>query len=110
MSVSKNGHISDMVKKISGGKKLSAQGQDRKKLHAKRLRLKHLHRDADGERAALRDLPASELPPASSSNAARQARSRLNITHPVDWQALHLKGSSERERSSDSNDESEVEN
>ena len=31
-------------------------------------------------------MPNDTQPPASESNRARQARSRLNITHPVRWQ------------------------
>ena len=30
-------------------------------------------------------MPHDTPPPASESNRARQARSRLNITHPVRW-------------------------
>ncbi len=31
------------------------------------------------------DAMKRDLPPASSGNRARQARSRLNTTHPVQW-------------------------
>lgn len=31
-------------------------------------------------------MPNDSPPPASESNRARQARSRLNITHPVRWE------------------------
>jgi len=79
-----------MVKKISGKERNRSEERNRKPLHAKRLRLKSLHRDVAGERAELENLRPDELPPASSSNAARQARSRLNITFPVNWQDLHL--------------------
>jgi hypothetical protein len=34
-------------------------------------------------------LPPDQLPPASSGNAARQIRSRLNNTFPVNWLELH---------------------
>ncbi len=79
-----------MVKKISGSKKLG--GRERKQLQSKRLKLKSLHRDVAAERAELMQKPADELPPASASNAARQVRSKLNNTFPVNWQELHLKG------------------
>ncbi len=52
--------------------------------------MKKLHSKSVTERNDLQNLPPEELPPASSSNAARQVRSRLNITFPVDWQDLHL--------------------
>lgn len=35
-------------------------------------------------------MPHETPPPASSSNRARQATSRLNITHPVQWQDAEL--------------------
>lgn len=89
-----------MVKKISGS------GKKGKPLQSKRLKLKRLHRDSAVEREALRDVSADQLPPASSSNAARQARSRLNITFPVDWQALHLR--KESDASPDENAEDEA--
>ena len=79
-----------MVKKISGRKTAAGDAEAKKQLHARRLRLKSLHQHSTVESNELRGLPADQLPPASSSNAARQARSRLNITFPVDWQKLHL--------------------
>lgn len=93
-----------MVKKISGQKPGSGKGKERKQLHGKRLKLKSLHSNAADERNALKEIPADQLPPASTSNAARQVRSRLNITFPVDWQALHLK-----KRPEASSDEDEAE-
>ena len=80
-----------MVKKISGRKTAVGDAEAKKQLHAKRLKLKGLHQHSTVESNELRGLPADRLPPASSSNAARQARSRLNITFPVDWQELHLR-------------------
>ncbi len=80
-----------MVKKISG------QSGNPKQLQSKRLKLKKLHKHAAHDRSELEGLPADKLPPASSSNAARQARARLNITFPVSWQDPHLKKASERE-------------
>ena len=70
-------------------KKTTDQGG--KGLHPKRLKLKRLHKHVAHDSSELAGLPAEKLPPASSSNAARQARARLNITFPVDWQDLHLK-------------------
>lgn len=35
-------------------------------------------------------MPSDSPPPASESNRARQARSRLNITHPVSWRDAAL--------------------
>ena len=75
-----------MVKKITGGDGKPAKG---KQLQAKRLKLKHLHKHVAGERDELSGLPADELPAASASNAARQARSKLENTFPVDWFELH---------------------
>ena len=82
-----------MVRKVT--KRGSGTGDDSggKKLQAKRLRLKRLHRSLSEDRKELQDLPADQLPPASANNAARQARSRLNITFPVNWQELHLRKS-----------------
>lgn len=82
-----------MVKKISGQNRSSGDTGERKQLHAKRLKLKKLHGHVVTDRAALEGLPPDQLPPASVSNAARQARSRMNTTFPVDWQKLHLKDS-----------------
>ena len=39
------------------------------------------------------------LPPASSSNAARQQRSRRNDTHPIRWQDADLEQSYNVDRS-----------
>lgn len=80
-----------MVKKVAGHDRNSSSGGRRKKLQSRSLKLKKLHKDVAPDRAALQDLPPEQLPPASSSNAARQVRSRLNNTFPVDWQALHMK-------------------
>ncbi len=80
-----------MVKKISGQKRVGGDGQGRTELQSKRLKLKKLHRHSAEDRAAFQGVPAEQLPPASASNAARQARSRANNTFPVDWQELHLK-------------------
>ncbi len=77
-----------MVKKATGNQESK---NHRKELHPKRTKLKHLHHNVGQERAELQGLPPDKLPPASSSNAARQVRSRLNMTFPVDWQELHLK-------------------
>lgn len=82
-----------MVKKISGKNRSPGDSGERKQLHAKRLKLKKLHGNGTTDRTALNGLPSDQLPPASVSNAARQARSRMNITFPVDWQKLHLKDS-----------------
>lgn len=76
-----------MVKKIANSDKSTVSG---KELQKKRLKLKTLHKSVNESRATLKRLPPEELPPASSSNAARQVRSRLNITFPVNWQDLHL--------------------
>lgn len=89
----KDGKNRDMVKKISGHNSSSGDAGERKQLQAKRLKLKKLHNHVVTDRAALDGLPPDQLPPASVSNAARQARSRRNITFPVDWQKLHLKDS-----------------
>ena len=88
-------HSEAMVRKVAGHDRNSASGGQRKKLHSKSLKLKKLHRDVASDRDELKDLPPDQLPAASSSNAARQARSRLNNTFPVDWQSLHTKKSSE---------------
>lgn len=64
-------------------------------LQAKRLKLKSLHGKAGESRADLTGLAPDQLPPASSSNAARQVRSRLNITFPVNWQDLHTRKQTE---------------
>lgn len=72
-------------------KKSTDSGEARKKLRPKGMKLKRLHRDVRQSREELQGLPPDKLPPASTSNAARQARSRLHITFPVDWQELHLK-------------------
>ena len=93
-----------MVKKISGRR----QGDDaeRKSLQSKRLRLKSLHKSVAEDRAALDELPPDRLPPASSSNAARQARSRLNNTFPIDWQKLHLSKHEEKKSSEETDPDS----
>jgi hypothetical protein len=75
-----------MVKKVTGAEK---------DLHAKRLKLKRLHQKDARSRAELEKLPPEELPPASSSNAARQLRSRMNNTFPVNWLELHKEGEGE---------------
>lgn len=82
-----------MVKKIAGHNRDRSKERERKELHPKRLRLKHLHKDVAADRRELQDISPESLPPASSSNAARQARSRLNITFPVNWQDLHTRKS-----------------
>lgn len=88
-----------MIKKISGhGRSQGSPGngdKERKQLHGKRVKLKSLHKDVVADRTELQGKSPDQLPPASSSNAARQARSRLNMTFPVDWQSLHLKKSPE---------------
>ena len=38
-------------------------------------------------------MPSDPLPPASAGNRARQTRSRLNITHPVQWDDAALEQS-----------------
>jgi hypothetical protein len=65
-------------------------GTNDKELRTKRLKLKSLHKRVGASREELEQLPPSSLPPASSGNAARQVRSRLKNTFPVDWLALHL--------------------
>lgn len=77
-----------MVKKIKDENGQPAKG---KQLQQKRLKLKSLHRKMGESRADLSGLAPDQLPPASSSNAARQVRSRLNISFPVNWQELHAK-------------------
>jgi hypothetical protein len=72
-----------MVKKITG------DASEKKELSPKRLKIKALHRGVRQERAELEKLPPEQLPPASSGNAARQIRSRLNNTFPVNWLELH---------------------
>ena len=72
-----------MVKKITSDK------GDKKDLKSKQLRRRELHRNVREERAELEKLPPDQLPPASSGNAARQLRSRMNNTFPVDWHELH---------------------
>ena len=84
-----------MVKKISNRGRSSGNEGERKSLQAKRLKLKQLHKKVAHDRAALDGTLPENLPPASSSNAARQARSQLDITFPVDWQELHLKKSAQ---------------
>lgn len=79
-----------MVKKITG---------DKKDLKGKRLKLKGLHRDVREEKAELSRLSPDELPPASNSNAARQVRSQLNNTFPVDWHELHKERSKQEDES-----------
>ena len=69
-----------MVKKVTGTDK---------ELHTKRLKLKRLHQKDGRSRSELEKLPANQLPPASSSNAARQLRSRMSNTVPVNWLELH---------------------
>ena len=69
-----------MVKKITGADK---------ELHTKRLKLKRLHQKDGRSRAELEKLSPNQLPPASSSNAARQLRSRMSNTFPVNWVELH---------------------
>ncbi len=83
-----------MVKKIAGRDRQHGRDSSKKSLHARRLKLKKLHREVAADRSELEGLSPEKLPPASSSNAARQARSRLNITFPVDWQELHTQKSS----------------
>ena len=84
-----------MVKKITDG---DGNPLKEKELHNKRLKRKHLHQHAGkAARAELEGLSPDKLPPASSSNAARQVRSRLNITFPVDWQERHLKKQAEQD-------------
>ena len=84
-----------MVKKITDRNGHPEQGSDGKPLQAKRLKLKRLHKKTGESRADLQGLAPDRLPPASSGNAARQARSRLDITFPVnwaaDWQELHTR-------------------
>jgi len=41
------------------------------------------------------------LPPASESNRSRQARSRLNITHPIRWSDDALEKTYNRKRNVD---------
>ena len=77
-----------MVKKITDEKGQPAKG---KQLQQKRLKLRSLHQKMGESRADLSGLTPDQLPPASSSNAARQVRSRLNISFPVNWQELHKK-------------------
>jgi hypothetical protein len=77
-----------MVKKATGADK---------DLHAKRLKLKRLHQKDARSRAELEKLPPEELPPASSSNAARQLRSRMSNTFPVNWAELHREGGEDGE-------------
>lgn len=84
-----------MVKKITDHKGQPAKG---KELQEKRLKLKSLHRKVGESRADLQDLAPDKLPPASSGNAARQLRSRLDITFPVNWQDLHTKKQTEEEQ------------
>lgn len=92
-----------MVRKISRQGPGSGGADEKKSLRPKRLRLKKLHKSLGEEREALKDVDPAELPPASSSNAARQVRSRLNNTFPVDWQKLHLtKSPDESEDTGDS--------
>ena len=69
-----------MVKKVTGVTK---------DLKEKRLKLKRLHKKDGRSRAELEKLAPNQLPPASSSNAARQVRSRLHNTFPVNWHELH---------------------
>jgi hypothetical protein len=78
-----------MAKKITGREKHPAKGSADKRLQQKRLKLKTLHGNGGESRSDLAGLAPDKLPPASSSNAARQVRSRLNMTFPVDWQDLH---------------------
>ncbi len=97
-----------MVKKINRSGDGAADGTTRKALQSKRLRLKSLHRSVQEDRQTLDELSPDRLPPASSSNAARQARSKLNNTFPVDWQDLHMTRHAESKRDSeDAADDSE---
>lgn len=75
-----------MVKRISDN---GGAHDEKKSLHPRRMRLKHLHKHNGVKRADLEKLSPDQLPPASSSNAARQLRSRLANTFPVKWVELH---------------------
>jgi hypothetical protein len=81
-----------MVKRISdnsGSPGSGAGSGEGKSLHPRRMRLKHLHQHNGMKRAEMENLSPDQLPPASSSNAARQVRSRLGNTFPVNWVELH---------------------
>jgi hypothetical protein len=75
-----------MVKRISYN---GRSADEKKSLHRRQMRLKHLHKHNGVKRADLEGLSPDQLPPASSSNAARQVRSQLGNTFPVNWVALH---------------------